>query len=330
MNSFVLRHFLVGVQALLLISFGVISRPSSALTGQEVYAVVKNSTVIVHLPSGLGSGVLVANDLVVTNCHVVKSHSEVTIEFFKVRVVGVVVGRNDQHDVCVVKLKGQLKGTKPIRGIRNWKSVVVGENMFALGAPTGFKYTFTSGIVSQKREQDGGQLIQFDAAISPGNSGGGLFDSEANLVGLPSFMSKEDINSNSLNFAWSVDVFPEPARSALRSLGHTSSAQAWKTAFANDQPSEALELANEWAKSAPNDPDAWVARGRSADKLRAGSGFGFFRNALELKHTHQDAMFYGAISARNAGDVHEFRRLLGSLRKINRQRAALLERTPTN
>ena len=124
-----------------LLTLGCLSLPVHAMTGKQVYDIVSRSVVIVHTPTGLGSGVVIAKQLIATNCHVVQANAMVEIEFFKVRTVADVVGRNEQHDVCVVRLKEPLPGAEPVRGVRSWASINVGEVVYTLGAPTGFRYT---------------------------------------------------------------------------------------------------------------------------------------------------------------------------------------------
>lgn len=68
--------------------------------------------------------------------------------------------------------------------VRKYGTLKVGEDVYGLGAPQGFDLSISSGIVSQLRTNDGNRYIQTDAAISPGSSGGGLFDSEGSLVGI--------------------------------------------------------------------------------------------------------------------------------------------------
>ena len=142
----------------------------------------------VYKRQGTGSGVLMTPQLIATNCHVIGDELTVSVEFFGNRTLGSLVGRNGRNDVCVVRIADPLKGATPVKGTRPWSSVSVGETVYALGAPKGFKYTFTRGVVSQLREHEGGKLVQFDASISPGNSGGGLFDTNGKLIGLPSFL----------------------------------------------------------------------------------------------------------------------------------------------
>ncbi len=78
--------------------------------------------------------------------------------------------------------------------------------MFAIGAPRGLELTMSDGIVSGLRHIDGTLVIQTNAAISPGSSGGGLFNEDAQLIGITTWLIRE---SQNLNFALSADLIPE-------------------------------------------------------------------------------------------------------------------------
>jgi hypothetical protein len=324
-----------------------------ALTPQEVYQHAANSTVVIRTESGLGSGVLVSPYLVATNCHVTKSDESVKVFFMhqttglQVTATGTVVGRNEPHDVCAVGIEQAFPGSRPVGGIRSWASVKVGDPVYTLGAPIGLAYSFSDGIVSQKRESNGGKLVQFTAPISPGNSGGGLFDANGKLIGLTSLASSPAGKAQNLNFAWSVDDFPEPLASALKlpsgpqakdlsttpgerpvsarttPLQYVASGwgETWRISFAQGDYRRALASATSWTTESPDKADAWVARGRSAERITPGSGFEFFKRALVCNHSHQDAMYYGALSAHRLGNSHDFRRMENLLRKASPRRA---------
>jgi serine protease Do len=74
----------------------------------------------------------------------------------------------------------------------------IGEKLYSIGAPLGLELTLSDGLLSAKRALSGSHLIQTTAPISPGSSGGGLFDAYGNLVGITTFLLK---NSENLNFA---------------------------------------------------------------------------------------------------------------------------------
>src|SRR5262249_20604760 len=79
--------------------------------------------------------------------------------------------------------------------------ISVGDTVYAVGAPKGLGWTITSGIISAIRGEQDPKLVQTNASISPGSSGGGLFNDSGELIGMTSFYLKEGQN---LNFAVAV------------------------------------------------------------------------------------------------------------------------------
>jgi len=138
----------------------------------------------------LGSGVIVSKDgLVLTNNHVVENAEEILITLSDEREMEAkIVGTDPKSDVAVLKLKGKLKGIKPIP-IGDSTKLRLGEIVLAMGNPFGLDHTVTMGIVSAKGRANVGitdyeDFIQTDAAINPGNSGGALINLKGELVGI--------------------------------------------------------------------------------------------------------------------------------------------------
>lgn len=150
-----------------------------------------------------GSGVVVGKGEVVTNCHVVENAER--IEIWQVDSEGeggFVLAEFSSaiaDDLCLLRAE---KLTAPPAVIRGEPELQVGESVYAIGAPHNLPLTISGGIVSQLR---GACLIQTNAAISDGSSGGGLFDGEGRLVGITTF-SREGQN---LNFALRVELVKE-------------------------------------------------------------------------------------------------------------------------
>lgn len=92
--------------------------------------------------------------------------------------------------------------------MRSYASLEVGEPAYTLGSPVGLELTLSNGIVSGQREEDGRSFVQTTAPISPGSSGGGLFDSRGNLLGITTLalVGREHLNQ-SLNFAIPADSY---------------------------------------------------------------------------------------------------------------------------
>jgi S1-C subfamily serine protease len=181
------------------------SRP---LTPAQIFDKVKDSIVVVRTldpkgnVKGQGSGVLLPSGQIATNFHVVKGGASFQVAQGERVIPATLFAEDKDKDICLIEAKG-FKG-KPVQlGTAN--SLKVGVPVYAVGAPRGLELSLSNGIVSQLR---GGSppLIQTTAAISPGSSGGGLFDEEGRLVGLTTLYLKD---GQSLNFATPVDWISE-------------------------------------------------------------------------------------------------------------------------
>jgi putative serine protease PepD len=171
---------------------------TSAVTGRTGLAAVAakvSPTIVTVLVDGrtessLGSGVvLTADGLVLTNNHVIASGGTVSVRLADGRTVPAsVVAADTTHDLALVRASG-LSGLTPAT-FGTDDSVAVGDTVLAFGAPLGLEGTVTSGIVSAlDREVDTGSekltgLLQTDAAINEGNSGGALVDTSGNVIGI--------------------------------------------------------------------------------------------------------------------------------------------------
>jgi hypothetical protein len=187
-------------------------------TAASVFATAAPSVVVVEAldASGgrvaLGSGVVVANHEVVTNCHVIKAGISLRVHQRKSRSVATLLSADQDHDLCTLKVP---ELSAPPARIRGNEPLQVGENVYALGAPQGLELTISEGLVSSLREHEGAFLIQTSAAISPGSSGGGLFDQAGKLVGITTFSVTGGQN---LNFALPVAWFFRDAAAASADL----------------------------------------------------------------------------------------------------------------
>jgi serine protease Do len=139
---------------------------------------------------GLGSGVIVGPDIILTNAHVVEGAKELEITGQNKRVLKAkIVGTDAKSDLAVLRIEGDTSGLTPI-AFGDSSTLRLGQIVLAIGNPFGIGQTVTMGIVSGTSRADLGieayeDFIQTDAAINPGNSGGALVDLEGRLVGVP-------------------------------------------------------------------------------------------------------------------------------------------------
>lgn len=143
-----------------------------------------------------GSAVAVSKSHLVTNCHVLKGRPVVGIVRGQKVLEARIIVRHVATDRCVLAVDEPV--LEPVHGIRTFKSLKIGEKVFTVGAPRGLEATLGQGLISGLRKSKGRRLVQTTAPISPGSSGGGLFDESANLLGVTTFLLRQ---SQSLNFA---------------------------------------------------------------------------------------------------------------------------------
>ena len=162
-------------------------------------------TQVVH---GAGSGFIVSNDgVILTNAHVVRDADEVIVKLQDRREYRAkVLGSDTKTDVAVLKIEAKGLPTVPLGDTRNLK---VGEWVIAIGEPYGLESTVTAGVVSAKGrniDENGVQFIQTDVAVNPGNSGGPLFNTRGEVVGINSQIYSETGGYQGLSFAIPIDV----------------------------------------------------------------------------------------------------------------------------
>lgn len=154
----------------------------------------------------LGSAVAVGEHLLLTNCHVVKDRPVIRVmRDNDSPIVATLVAGEAKADRCLLKTEGP--SLIPIAGVRTFKDLAVGERVFAVGTPVGLERTLTQGLISGLRNLGGRNLVQTDTPLSPGNSGGGLFDESGNLVGITTLASRPGYQN--LNFAVAASDFWE-------------------------------------------------------------------------------------------------------------------------
>lgn len=163
----------------------------------------------VPMQLGIGSGFIVAADgLVVTNHHVVARGGRFEVKLTDGRrFAAKVVGSDPHTDLALLRLEG-AKGL-PVAELGSSKALEVGDWVLAIGTPMGLEQTVTRGIISAKGRGDLGlyrnsyvDFVQTDAAISPGSSGGPLFDLNGRVVAVNTAV---DGMGRGLGFAVPVD-----------------------------------------------------------------------------------------------------------------------------
>lgn len=158
---------------------------------------------------GAGSGFIVSPDgVILTNAHVVQGADEVTVKLHDRREFRAkVLGSDPRTDVAVLKI--DAKGL-PVTPIGKSQSLLVGEWVLAIGSPYGLESTVTAGVVSATGRSIQGDsnvpFIQTDVAVNPGNSGGPLFNTRGEVVGINSQIYSQTGGYQGLSFSIPIDL----------------------------------------------------------------------------------------------------------------------------
>lgn len=189
----------------------VVGPPAAAaqkdMTVAELVRAVKPAVVYIATfdargqQQGLGSGFVVdASGIIVTNLHVIQGAKGLSVKmadgemYDKVEILDY----DARRDIAVLKVRAF--GRLPTVPLGDSDLVDIGEEAVAVGNPKGMEHTVTSGLISALRQDEGYKLIQISVPISPGSSGGPLFDRKGRVIGITTAQLRGEGVQN-LNFA---------------------------------------------------------------------------------------------------------------------------------
>ena len=158
---------------------------------------------------GFGSGFIVSADgYIITNAHVVDGADDISVTLENRRQYDAeLVGSDTASDIAVLKIDGN---TLPTVRVGDSDDLSVGEWVLAIGSPFGFEHTATQGIVSAVARSLPNDtyvpFIQTDAAVNPGNSGGPLFNTDGEVIGVNSQIYSRSGGYQGLSFAIPINV----------------------------------------------------------------------------------------------------------------------------
>jgi serine protease Do len=246
----------------------------------------------------LGSGVLIAPERLLTNCHVVRNASQIAVSRGKESWLATVETGDTLRDLCLLKLPGHPGKPPPIA---EPDGTQVGQSVYAVGY-SGGTFTVSRGQIKGLYTCPcyDGRVIQTSARFDPGASGGGLFNEDGELIGILTFKSHSGgIFHFAIPIGWlkQLSGLPEtdvpvhgpfwenPSRSSsgyFLAACDLSAKKKWR---------DLSRLTREWVREEPYNPEAWMAAGRASLGLkRLREAARDFQKALELDHTHGEAL----------------------------------------
>jgi serine protease Do len=158
--------------------------------------------------NGLGSGVLISNDKVITAAHIVESADRTLVEFSQGELIPArVVGCSLSADVALLQLD-RTPANYTAAKLADSDQVAVGDEIFVVGAPYGISNTLTAGHISGRRAVNNKnsttlsvEFLQTDAAVNSGSSGSPVFNLKGEVVGIVSNIMSKSGGSEGLAFA---------------------------------------------------------------------------------------------------------------------------------
>ncbi len=191
------------------IALGQVAPNQSSLDSPSIVARVSPAVVLIKGESGsgtvLGSGLIVSPDgKIATNLHVIRDLKTAGIQLASGEVFDAVsvLAFDDRKDLAIVKIAGF---DLPTVELGNSNDVKSGERVVVIGSPRGLQGTVTTGVVSAIRDEPSGagfKLIQTDASVNPGNSGGPLLNDRGQAIGV---VTSKLRGSEGLNFALPIN-----------------------------------------------------------------------------------------------------------------------------
>ncbi|MBU4525720.1 MAG: serine protease [Desulfomicrobium sp.] len=185
---------------LLIIFFLTSTKFSSASIGKNIFQKSSKSAVYIKAYDNSdtlisqGSGFYIEKNKIVTNFHVIKNSTYLLIYDIngKYTYCNQVEAFDNNKDIAILKSNDKANPLKI-----NYKYTPdIGDNIFVISSPRGFKFTISDGILSGIRNINSLNLYQMTAPISPGSSGGAVLDEENNVIGIASSYFKDGQNIN--------------------------------------------------------------------------------------------------------------------------------------
>ncbi len=286
-----------------LVRFGMIAlmllvvQPAYAGVAESSDWVLKIEVVQNDGTKEVGSGVVIASQRVVTNCHVVRNARSIRLIRGQESWPATMESGDDYRDLCFLSVPGFLGSAPPMAPL---EEIRVGTPVYAVGY-SGGQFKMSAGFVKGLYicACDGGKVIRVSAPFEPGASGGGLFDPQGRLLGILTFKA---VAGGDFHFAvpvgWMRMLGEQPSLGVMSGKGGfwqnvTTSSNYFLVACdlnsKKDWPA-LLKLSLDWTRQEPDNPEAWMSLGRA--HLNEGlkeAAVQDFQQVLELDSTHRDA-----------------------------------------
>ncbi len=257
-----------------------------------------------------GSGVVIAKDKVITNCHIFRTTKEPWVARGEDTYAVTSVQADRYHDLCLVTASLPFKAV----AIGDVNKIQRGQSVFSIGHSNGVPAPLTSiGAIKANYTFDGGKIIRSTAQFRMGASGSGLFDGDGNLLGINTFKTPgKPAYFYSLPTTWFANVEKQPVETVFPIDGKTfwEEDDRKKPFFMqvaipeiNKDWPKLLNVTETWIASEADSAEAWYELGVAQENLNklADAKISYEKSA-QLDSSHSDALFGIGRVAQRLGD----------------------------
>ena len=194
---------------------GAVDKTKNAVVKIDVYKTEKGRL----RSSGSGSGFIFSSDgLIFTNCHVVDGAEKIMVSLLNENEIeATLIGKDPDTDIAILKIYTQGYS---VAKLGDASQLQIGQFVIAIGNPYGYQHTVTTGVVSalgrSLQTQSGhfvDNVIQSDAALNPGNSGGPMINTDGEVIGVNTAVIQ---GAQGLSFSVDINTAKEIARQLIK------------------------------------------------------------------------------------------------------------------
>lgn len=257
-----------------------------AIPTSQIYQDTKNSIVLLiaydkyNLPLSLGSGFFIDEHHIATNYHVVDGASKVVFKKIgsdKTEDVKTITNYSKKLDVAILEVS---ESHKPLI-VRKDAISQIGEKVITIGNPKGLTGSVSEGIISGIRKYNEFVFLQITAPISPGSSGGPLFNEQGEVIGITTMTLKD---SQNINFAIASHLIFD-----LKEQGKNWEPSVPNKVFDSEKGSAGIEIIEPRVSSILGGELTWSISNKSGQKVKNIAYFLIFRNVVTGEMLHYEA-----------------------------------------
>ncbi len=308
--------------------------PSNAVLQELNAKVLRVQVARANGSFGLGSAVVIAQNQVVTNCHVVANAQNIVVIYNGLPLSVRSIKADWHHDLCILKVDNLHA---PIAKIGSSKNLKYEQSVFTIGYPNFVAIpSSTFGVVKGLYPMDGSVVIRATSSFRLGASGGGVFDDEGYLVGVITLKSP---GSNAyyyyLPVEWVQTLLNQPEQAITAQHGKAFwalSQDEWPFFMQVVQPfltenwQSLLQIASKWTQQEPDTAESWfylaAAEYARNDTQKAEA---YMQKVLTMNNQHSQAIYYLGLMAEQTGKHSLALTYIAMLNDLDKTAASQLE-----